>query len=216
MAKANANLFSTASTIKVEPKKTSKADNKAKIEIEGLQDYTLVDSLEKNLKALKETLKGKVNEQMKEIFTRQSNKRPDNFRGIEGSASASCEMRKRTIASVLTEEEVKALEKDGIPVGTEVTVPDRFIINPEHAANQELLQKISDAIRKVPGLPENFILHQPEQSSRVVTDKTLDKVCEKGLLPKHFDKVATMAIKAKLEEELDINAVLDSVRELVK
>ena len=43
----------------------------------------MVDSLEKNLKALKETLKGKVNEQMKEIFTRQSNKRPENFRGIE-------------------------------------------------------------------------------------------------------------------------------------
>ena len=106
MAKANANLFSTASTIKVEPKKTSKADNKAKIEIEGLQDYTLVDSLEKNLKAIKETLAGQVKTQMKEIFTRQSNKRPDNFRGIEKHASASCELRKRTIASVLTEEEV--------------------------------------------------------------------------------------------------------------
>ena len=35
MAKANANLFSTAATIKVEPKKT-KADNKEKIKIEGI------------------------------------------------------------------------------------------------------------------------------------------------------------------------------------
>ena len=216
MAKANANLFSTAATLKVDPKKTSKADNKEKIEIEGLQDYTLVDSLEKNLKALKETLKGKVNGQMKEIFTRQSNKRPENFRGIEGSASASCEMRKRTIASVLTDEEVKALEKDNIPVGREVLIPKRFIFNPEIAGDQALLQKISDAMRKVPGLPDNVILLQEEQSVRVVTDETLDQVCSKGLIGKHFDKVATMAIKARLEEELNIDAVLDSVRELVQ
>ena len=176
----------------------------------------MVDSLEKNLKAIKETLKGQVKTQMKEIFTRQNNKRPDNFRGIEKHASASCELRKRTIALVLTEEEVTALEADKVPVGTEVSTPSRFIINPEHAANQELLQKISDAIRKVPGLPENFILHQEEVSSRVVTDETLNKVCELGLLPKHFDKVATMAIKAKLENELDIETVLESVRKMVK
>ena len=108
MAKANANLFSTASTIKVEPKKTSKADNKAKIEIEGLSDFAMVVSLQKNLEALKETLEGSVKTQMKEVFTRQSNKRPENFRGFEGSASASCEFRKRSIRSVLTEEEVGA------------------------------------------------------------------------------------------------------------
>ena len=153
---------------------------------------------------------------MKEVFTRQSNKRPENFRGFEGSASASCEFRKRSIRSVLTEEEVGALEKDGIPVGSEVMVPSRFIINPEYMMDQALLQKISDAMRKVPGLPENFIVLQAEQSSRVVTDETVDKVCERGLITQHFDKVATMAIKAKLENELDIEAVLDSVRELVK
>ncbi len=216
MAKANANLFSTAATLEVAPKKTSKADTKEKIKIEGLEDYAMVVSLQKNLDALKETLEGSVKAQMKEVFTRQSNKRPENFRGIENHASASCEFRKRSIRSVLTEEEVGALEKDGIPVGTEVTVPSRFIINPEYMMDQALLQKISDAMRKVPGLPENFIVLQAEQSSRVVTDETVDKVCEKGLITQHFDKVATMAIKATLENELDIEAVLDSVREMVQ
>ena len=215
MAKANANLFSTAATIKVEPKKT-KADNKEKIKIEGLEDYAMVVSLQKNLGAIQETLESKVKAQMKEVFTRQNNKRPDNFRGIENHASASCELRKRSTRSSLTEEEVEKLEKDGIPVGTEVTVPSRFIINPEHAANQELLQKVSDAIRKVPGLPENFIVMQEEQSSRVVTDETLEKVCEKGLIAVHFDKIAVMAIKAKLENELDIKNVLESVRKMVQ
>ena len=123
MAKAktteSANIFSTAATVKVEPKKAA-ADNKTKIEIKGLEDYAMVDSLEKNLKAIKETLAGQVKTQMKEIFTRQNNKRPENFRGIEKHASASCELRKRTIASVLTEEEVTALEADKVPVGTEV------------------------------------------------------------------------------------------------
>ena len=64
-------------------------------------------------------------------------------------------LRKRTIASVLTDEEVKALEKDNIPVGREVLFLSRFIFNPEIAGDQALLQKISDAMRKVPGLPEN-------------------------------------------------------------
>jgi hypothetical protein len=213
--KQSANLFSTAATLEVSPKK-GKVDNKEKIKIEGLEDYAMVDSLEKNLKAIKETLKGKVNGQMKEIFTRQNNKRPENFRGIQNKASASCEMRKRTIASALTEEEVEALEADGVPVGSEVSVPSRFIINPDFMMDQALLQKISDAMRKVPGLPENFIVMQPEQSTRVVTDETLDKVCEKGLIKKHFDKVATLAIKAKLETELDIEKVLESVREMVQ
>ena len=69
MAKANANLFSTAATLEVAPKKASKADNKAKIEIEGLEDYAMVVSLQKNLDALKETLEGSVKAQMKEVFT---------------------------------------------------------------------------------------------------------------------------------------------------
>ena len=218
MAKAktteSANIFSTAATVKVEPKKA--ADNKVKIEIKGLVDFAMVVSLRKNLEAMEETLESNVKSQMKEIFTRQNNRRPDNFRGIEGSASASCELRKRTIRSVLTEEEVAALEADKVPVGTEVTVPSRFIINPEHAANQELLQKISDAIQKVPGVPANFILHQAEVSSQVVTDETLNKVCELGLIAKHFDKVATLAVKAKLENELDIEKVLENVRGMVQ
>ena len=49
-----------------------------------------------------------------------------------------------------------------------------------------------------------------------MTDETLDKVYEKGLLSKHFDKVATMAIKAKLENELDIEKVLENVRGMVQ
>jgi hypothetical protein len=49
-----------------------------------------------------------------------------------------------------------------------------------------------------------------------VTDATLDEVCKKGLIGKHFDKVATMAIKAKLENELDIKNVLEAVRKMVQ
>ena len=68
----------------------------------------------------------------------------------------------------------------------------------------------------MPGLPENFIVMQEEQSSRVVTDETLEKVCEKGLIAVHFDKIAVMAVKAKLENELDIKNVLESVRKMVQ
>ena len=42
--KQSANLFSTASTVKVEPKK-AKADNKEKIKIKGLEDFAMVVSL---------------------------------------------------------------------------------------------------------------------------------------------------------------------------
>jgi len=214
-AKESANLFSTAATIKVEPKKASKSDNKEKIEIKGLEDYAMVVSLQKNLEALKETLEGDVKTQMKEIFTRQNNKRPENFRGIEGEASASCELRKRSIRSPLKEEEVEELKKDNIPLGREVAIPRRFIFNPEYADNLELLQKMSDALRGVKGLPDNIILLQEEQSSYVVTDETLDKVCESGLLNKHFDKIAVMAVKPKLENELDIKDVLVQVRKMI-
>ena len=65
-------------------------------------------------------------------------------------------------------------------------------------------------------MPANFILHQAEVSSQVVTDETLNKVCELGLIAKHFDKVATLAVKAKLENELDIEKVLENVRGMVQ
>ena len=152
---------------------------------------------------------------MKEIFTRQNNKRPENFRGIEKHASASCEFRKRSIRSPLKEEEVKAFKEDNIPVGKEITLPRQFVVNPECAGNQALLQRVSDALRGVPGLPENFILLQEEQSSYVVTDETIDKVCEKGLLPKHFDKIAVLAIKPMLETEVDIQKLLTEVKKMI-
>jgi hypothetical protein len=214
VTKKSANLFSTATSLEVAPKK-SKADTKDKIEIKGLEKYATIASLMTNLETVAKTLEGEVKDQMRDVFTRQNNKRPENFRGIEGHASASCEMRKRTIKSALSDDEVESLEKDGIAIGREVTIPARFIINPAFAEDMTLLQKVSDALQKIPGLPENFILQQAEQSHRVVTDETLNQVCAKGLIKRHFEKVATMAIKPKLETELDIDDVLESVRKLV-
>jgi hypothetical protein len=211
----SANLFSTAQTLEVaaKPKKGGKV--KAKAEIEGLEDFATVTTLLKNLETIQKTMEGPIKEKMKEVFLAQNSTYPESFEGTEGSASASCECRKRTTKSVLKEDEVEELEEDGIEVGSEEIVPERFIINPAHAQNKALLQKVSDALKGVPGLPEDFIVLQAAQVNRIVSDVTFREVCEAGLLEKHFSKIATLAIKPKLEKEIDIKAVISKVKELV-
>jgi len=194
-------MFANAKTLAATP--TAKAKSKKEeIELSGLEDYALIDALIKNLEALKSGIEDQVKSDAKELFliaADKSNKKPANFRGVDGSAEASVELRKRSTRSTLTEEEIAELELAGIPIEKIEDVTETFVINPAYVNNSALLGKIETAMKKVKGLPEDFIMKQEGQVRFVVSDETVDAVFTRNLARKFLDKVCLVALKPKLE-----------------
>lgn len=215
MAKS-VNLFAAAKKAPVVEKKATKADDKEVVAIPGLRDYATVVDLKKNLEALEKTLRIDVIKAMRDFFRRQS-RRPDSFRGVDGDATATCMLNKRATSSPLNEAEVQLLEKLDLPIGEELLVEERFVINPELMSDQKTLEKISAALSKIPGC-ENFILHQERQTKKVVTDATLEKVFEGKLFDQAIDVVGVFAIKPSVKQsaESEVATSLARVQRLLE
>ena len=110
---------------------------------------------------------------------KETHKKTDSFRGIDGEASASIEMRKRSVASTLTEEEVETLERLGIKSEKVIKTPKLYAINPAYASDDALMSKVEKALTKA--LKDivdvdNFFVVQEEVSKSVVTDETIEAV----------------------------------------
>lgn len=204
------NLFATAQPVTKKPAASAKKSDKDLIEMESLACYAQVDAVLKALEGVKETLSAKLKAEALPMFVeRAKGKKPESFRAVEGDASASMEMRKRTTRSALTPEEVEILEKFGVTTEKMVTTNKLFGINPKYAENMELLTKVSEAIGKI--VPEDFIVVQEEVSTNVVADSTFEDAWRKGATSEIAQIVGTMAIKPKLEIT-DIKVLLKSVR----
>jgi hypothetical protein len=191
-------LFSNAKKVPVQAKVSSKSEEKAKIALTGLENYAAIDTVIKGFKSLFETVGSSVKDDMNSIFVgigKQLKGRPDNFRGIDGKASASCEIRNRASSSPLSPEETKQLKKNGIPFEVVEVKPAAYIINPAYFNDSALLEKVSKALEKVKDLPSDFILKQERETKNIVTDETVDKVFEKGLAELLLPVVTVPAIK---------------------
>ncbi|MGI9571377.1 MAG: hypothetical protein ACR2PH_16920 [Desulfobulbia bacterium] len=193
-------------TAKKAPAK-SKADKKERVEIPGLEQLAQINQALQALEALKSEVEVEVKDAAVDHFvtrgTEQS-KRPDNFRGIEGNAEASCEVRKRSTASALSDAEQEVLGKFGISTEENVKTEEAFKINSAYFADQELLQKVSEQLEKLDDVPEDFIVYQEQISKTVTTAKSLDEVFQVNA--KRADReallriVGTLAVKPKLND----------------
>lgn len=208
-------IFANAKTIKAPAASKGK---KAKVEVElpGLENFSLIGALIKSLEAVQSSFEDQVKGEARDHFIAEgTDRRPENFRGVDGAAEASIELRKRSTRSVLNDAEIEALEADGVPVETVEDVAETFVINPAYAADSVLLGKIEKALKKVPGLPEDFILAQEGKRRVVVSDDTVSVVFAKGLAEKFIDTVCTLAIKPKLDTP-DLKAALKLAEKFVK
>ena len=106
------NLFENA-VVAPAIQKSSKKGDKVEVTIEGLRTVAALDAAAKAIDGLKKSLRGSVDGQILDHFVNASTetkRQPENFRGVEEDASASCELRKRSTKSPLNEVEVKILE----------------------------------------------------------------------------------------------------------
>jgi hypothetical protein len=212
------NLFESA---KAAPavKKSSKKAEKVEVTIDGLRTVAALDAAEKAIKGLKESLRGSVDSQIMDYFVNASaetKRQPENFRGVEEDASASCELRKRSVRSPLNEVEVKILEENNIPFEEIADKVETYIINPKYVTDAKLMSRVGTVLGKIPGMPEDFIQLQEATKSNVVADDSLpavfagptDKVAEL------LRVVGVIALKPKLEET-NLAEVMELIRDLV-
>ncbi len=213
-------LFGSAAVVKAAPKGKAKADNRATHTVEGLEDLALVNAAIKNFEAVKETLEGPIKAQLREQFIEAgtaAKKRPDNYRGLERTASASCEFRKRGDNQPLNEAELAAFERYGIPTKKVVIVPAAFIINPKYIEDKATLAKVSKVLVEA-GIPTDLFMKQEEASKICVPDEALDVIFTKkpDVIEKMIDSVCVLAVKSKLEEDVAIDVVLKAAAKLAK
>lgn len=217
---AKATLFDQAQEVKAEDKKKSKKPSKEEVQISGLENLAALDMLEKTIKGLKESAQADVKEQISEHFAQQGTaqgKRPANFKGIEGSATASCELRKRSTRSTLSEDEIEFLEQKGVTFETVTDQEECFRINPAYTDNQKLLAKVSEALEQIDELPNDFIEKQPAKTRQVVNDKSVEQAFEKANNEDEAQQILEIVstIATKPNSEMSAQEALDKIREMI-
>lgn len=211
-------IFAAAKTIA--PKKPAKAA-KDEIQMPGLGMVAKIDSLIKTLGALQTTLTKEIKDTASVIFfdsVKETGRKPDSFRGIDGDASGSIEFRKRGTNSPLQPDEVDLLERFGLKVTDSIITQEMYGFNPAYNQDAAMFDMISAALEPLitsGKLPADLIVKQDQVSKKVVTDEMLETACRmKDKLPTEvLSTLSTLAIKPKLEST-DIVAIFSEVQEL--
>lgn len=205
-------IFAKAKTVAAKPTAAAKV-KKAEIEISGIQKLAEMKAMIASLEAASKTLEGEIKEAgFGEFLNMAGSVRPESFKGVDGQASCSVEMRKRGTNSALNDAEVALLEKMGLKPFTQVITTEMFGINPIYAANDKLMEKVSKALEKI--VPEDFIVLQEGVSKKVVDDALCDAAFK---MPAGADRasavrvVTTMALKPKLDAGYDMSNLSSNV-----
>lgn len=198
-------------------KQNAKKSNKEEIAIKGLEDLAAIDIAIGSLETIRETLEGSVKDVMAAHFVKTGEilgRKPENFRGVEGNAEASCELKRRSSRSVLSDDEVELFKKNNIPYETITDVEACFLINPKYTENAELLEKISNAIMSIEGIPDDLILRQTEKSRHVASDESINAIFKSKTAKSLLKLATTMALKVT-SKKADVVEALDHVKKII-
>jgi hypothetical protein len=208
-------IFAKAKAV---PATKTAAAKKTKLEvaIDGIQNLAEIKAMMASLTAVAATLEGEIKEAgFNEFLDMETQSRPESFKGIDGLATCSVEMRKRGTNSALNADEVAVLEGFGLKPFKQIVTTEMYGINPAFAADEKLMNKVSKALEKI--VPEGFIIKQEEVSKLVVDDNLLDAAfkMEGDNRPEALRIVTTMALKPKLNAEYDMTTLHANVSALI-
>lgn len=175
-------MFAKAKTIAQKPAAKA-AKQKQEFPIKGIEKMAAIDAMIKSLETLKETECGEIKPQMLTKFLELGGAigaTPENFRGVEGLGQASCELRRRSSTSPLSEAEREILKSNGIDFTCVDVVADTFVINPIYATDEKLLERVGKALEKVKDIPEDFIMKQEGKQKYIVGENCLDQAFKLG------------------------------------
>lgn len=190
-----------AKTVKPSPKSTL---DKQDFPVPGLAFIGKARAIMKALKAVCDTKEGVVKtDTLSETFAERGAKvghRPENYQGRDGTVTGSMQLKDRSSASPLKDEEKDALDQAGISYETFEISPAHFRFN-EAYAKPETMEEIGnqiDAAREAGFvIPEDLFTYYAAETKALATERTIAAVYEtkdKDLIKKLLPIVACIAI----------------------
>lgn len=212
-------MFANAKTLKTATK--SKKAEVETVKLAGLEQLGAIDAVMKALTALRATVEMDVKSGMTAEFIKRGmakQTRPENFKGEEGIATASCQLKKRSSTSPLSDSEIELLTEAKISVETVDLVAETFVINPAYKDDQVLLGKIEKKLSTIKDLPEDFIMKQAGVSRTIVGETALDEVFafdSADMIAQFLPMVSSLAIKPTLNED-DVSKAFEIVSKIME
>lgn len=205
-------MFANAKPVETK-KPAGKKSAKQEVSLVGLQTMAEIDALMKALAGMKEAVEAGVKaDAFDHFYSTADGKRPTSFRGVDGIASASVELRKRSTMSALSETEQALLTEHNVPFEKLIATQKLFGINPVYAEDTALLGKVETALSGI--VPADFIVVQEERSKSVVTDATLDTAFAQRTPREVIQAITVLAVKPKLAVT-DLVSIMDDVKKMI-
>lgn len=199
------------------PVPKGKKSEARELDMKGMETYASLIAVGDQIDTLAKSIGAKIKANMAIEFIKtgmKGGRTPENFKGVEGVAKGSCELRRRASNRPLSADEIALLNQHDIPTVEDDVVVETYIINPAYAADEDMLLKISKALEGVPGLPEDFILHQ-SQKKTTVTAESVNAVFalkDAKVIASLIPLVATLALKPVMS---DLDRAFELVGKLI-
>lgn len=181
------NLFETATAAPeiFKVKKKSKKERPVKEYDDRLDQLAAIVVLIKSLAGIGKQLGGELDAYGFGLLADEACKtkqHPVNFLAQSELVTADVQMRRNSSKSPVDDALVEELKEKGIPLGTDIKVPARFILDATLLQDPTIQTALSEAIMGHPrlkGIASLLIKKQEEESCKVVIDSTLPACAEK-------------------------------------
>lgn len=208
--------FKNAKTLA--PTAPAKKGSKARqVEIGNLKNLATLVAIKKSVESMIEAFEEDVKSQAVVEFVKTgaaAKARPDNFEGIDGSATASVQLKKKASNIALSAEEVDLLARFKIPTEKRTDVHGTYVFDPEALKDEAKMEAIAKLLEDAGH--DDVIRYQEERSKTVVAEKALDEVfkLDPVVIGDILPVIASIAVKPKVDEA-EIAEVIASLSKLI-
>ncbi len=195
-------LFKNAQTVAATAPKGRKPKAE-EVTIKGVERYAALKAAMDSIEALMKVEEASIKAAMAKKFVEDgcnAKTKPTNFKATDGNATASCQIKIRSSASVLSVDEQKLCEDHKIPYEKRTITQEAFLINPKYTNDMALLAKVEEALGDV-DLPEDFLQKQEEVVKPIMSEEGLNAMFTTSveLATQLLPVCSTLAIRASIE-----------------
>lgn len=208
--------FKNAKTLA--PTAPAKKGSKARqVEIGNLKNLATLVAIKKSVESMIEAFEEDVKSQAVVEFVKTGSAakaRPANFEGIDGSATASVQLKKKASNIALSAEEIDLLARFKISTEKRTDVHGTYVFDPEALKDEAKMEAIAKLLEDAGH--DDVIRYQEERSKTVVADAALDEVfkLDPVVIGDILPVIASIAVKPKVDED-EIAEVIASLSKLI-
>ena len=197
----------------------SKADKREVHAVNGLSELAAINAMIGTLEGLAPQFEAQVKDESLAILVAEAlktGKKPETFNLVDDMSTGQYQMRKRSTASALTDDEINVCKAYGIPTTTNTKVEARYVFNPDCLADQKVMEKISKALLKIPELAGMAIIQRQEAvETTVIAEGAIEVACKLKAKDSMVAALGVAGVQA-LKTSFDSDQVKDALEVLAK